>query len=212
MNEKKEIKNHIIKIGIFVLALVTIGISLTYAYYVANLSGETSIDETNAAIFEVTSSLADTTSITNTKMSLINAEDVKESADKVEFSVTNSINSTVNGQYYIYSIDVHLTKNLYNKYFKWELVRVTQSGENVIDSGNFGTAMRSDPPTPNEADNVLTTTTNIPLNKIALEIPKGKTDNLIFRLWLENDSTVNQVDLTNGTFQGKLKIEASPVK
>ena len=53
MNEKKEIKNHIIKIGIFVLALVTIGISLTYAYYVANLSGETSIDETNAAIFEI---------------------------------------------------------------------------------------------------------------------------------------------------------------
>ena len=39
MNTKKEMKSHIVKIGILVVSIVTIGISMTYAYYTAKISG-----------------------------------------------------------------------------------------------------------------------------------------------------------------------------
>lgn len=210
MDAKNEMKNHIIKIGVLVVSIVTIGISMTYAFYTAKISGNSEFDNVTAAEFHITSTLADSTAISNMKMSLIEPTNIAKSADKVEFSVTNSSTSTVSGQYYVYLINVKLTKNLYSKYFKWQLVRKTDLGESIIDSGNFEDVTRTDTPLEGESDIAETTVDKISLNKVALEIPKGTTDNLIFRLWLENDPDVNQVDLTNGAFEAKLKIEASP--
>ncbi|MCI8575323.1 MAG: hypothetical protein HFI09_02525 [Bacilli bacterium] len=210
MNTNKEMKNHIIKIGILVVSIVTIGISMTYAYYTAKISGNSTIDDISAAEFHITSTLADSTAISNMTMHLIDASEIDLHADKVEFSVTNSATSTVSGQYYVYLVDVSITKNLYSKYFKWQLVRKTSLGESVIDSGNFENVVRTDQEVPGEGSNALTSVDKISLNKVALEIPKDTTDNLIFRLWLENDPDLNQVDLTNGSFQAKLKIEATP--
>jgi len=212
MEIKKEMKNHFIKIGIFVVAIITIGISLSYAYYNANTSGNANIPAINSGELNITSTLASSSAINNSKMSLINADEVSKSADKVEFSVTNQNTSTVNGKYFVYLTDIKISKNLYSKYFKWELVRVTASGENQIATGNFATATRKDTPVDSEESNVLTTAEDITLNSTILQIAKGTTDNLIFRIWLENDASINQIELTNGSFQGKLKIEASPVK
>lgn len=210
MDANKEMKNHVIKIGILIVSIVTIGISMTYAYYTAKISGSADVDNTTVAEFHITSTLADSTAISNMKMGLIESTEIKDKADKVEFSVTNSSTSTVSGQYYVYLVNVNLSKNLYSEYFKWELVRKTDLGESVIETGSFKEAERSDTPLDGEQDNVMTSSENITLNKVALEIPKGTTDNLIFRLWLENDPNVNQVELTNGSFEGKLKIEATP--
>ncbi|WP_304819240.1 hypothetical protein [uncultured Clostridium sp.] len=210
MNTKKEMKSHIVKIGILVVSIVTIGISMTYAYYTAKISGNSNIDDISAAKFHITSTLADSTSISNMTMHLIDASEINIDADKVEFSVTNAETSTVSGQYFVYLIDATISKNLYSKYFKWQLVRQTTLGESIIDSGTFENIPRSDTPVEGEALNALTTVEKISLNKVALEIPKGTTDNLIFRLWLENDPDTNQLELTNGTFQAKLKIEATP--
>lgn len=211
MNAKNEMRNHIIKIGILVVAIITLGISVTYAYFSAVKKGTVEFQQ-KAAEFDVTSSLTNSGAISNTKMSLIDAADVKKSADKVEFTVTNSRTSTVNGRYFIYLTNIEITKNLYHEDFKWELVRVNEIGESNISSGNFSTAIRSSNVNTGEADKVMTTAKDILLNNVALEITPGSTDSLIFRLWLENDPVENQIELTEGSFKGKLKIDATPVK
>lgn len=212
MDERREIRNHIIKIGVIVVAIVTIGISLSYAYYSGNFSGQTEIDETNAARFDLTSTLDTTPAILARDMQLVNTADIKTKAEKVDFTVTNANTSTVNGKYYIYLTDIQLTKNLYSDYFKWELVKVEDSEETEIASGSFDDAIREGSVVEGEDYNVLTTAEDMALNKIALDLNIGDTDSLIFRIWLENDPDVNQVSLTNGSFQGLLKIEAVPVK
>ncbi len=217
MDTNREIKNHIIKISVLVLAIVTLGVSLTYAYYTAKFSGSTEIPNTTAAKFNITSTLQTAPAISNLKMSLIDADKIEEEADKIEFSVTNSEESTVSGKYFIHLINISLTKNLYSQYFKWQLVRKTDLGESEISNGTFENVTRTDQASEDEASNALTTVEDITLNKVALEIPAGTTDELLFRIWLENDPEENQaneegIDLTEGSFSGKLRIEATPKK
>lgn len=210
MDTNKEMKNHVLKIGILVLSIVTIGISMTYAFYTAKISGNAQIDDINAAKFNVTSTLENASAISNSAMNLIDASEIATKSDKVEFSVTNDATSTVSGQYFVSLFNVRISKNLYSEYFKWQLVRKTSLGESIIDSGDFQNVERVDTPISGEADNVETTVKDFTLNNVALEIPAGTTDNLVFRMWLENDEVANQVDLTNGTFKGQLKVTASP--
>lgn len=212
MKEKQEFKNQAIKIGVLVFAIIIIGVSLSYAYYSANISGKGEIPTTNAARLDLTSTLTDAKAIKNTKLTLIDASEVKNMAEKVEFSVTNANTSTVNGKYYIYLTDVHITKNLYSEYFKWELVRISGNIESQVASGNFTNAVRMGSVVEGEDEKVLTDIEDIGLNKVALQIEPGNTDQYIFRLWLENDLNSNQIELTEGSFQGKLKIEATPTK
>lgn len=219
MNEKKEIKNHIIKISVLVIAIVVLGVSLSYAYYSANKKGTSTIDETSAARLDLSSSLTTAQAIDSRNLTLIESTAVKTDADKVSFTVTNASTSTVNGKYHVYLTDVHLTKNLYSKDFKWQLVRVTSSGESEIATGNFADSTKvvricaSEDTTCNtdaEDKRIMTDVKDITLNSTVLTIAPGTTDNLLFRIWLENDPDVNQVDLTEGTFQGKLKVEVTP--
>lgn len=212
MKTENEMKSQIIKIGVLVVAIVVIGISLSYAFFTGVLSGESEIDTRNAAKLDLTSTLTDADAINNMHLELIDQEKIKTAAEKVEFSITNQNTSTVSGKYFIYLTDINMSRNLYSKYFKWELARVTSTGESVINSGNFLAATRVGAPTDGEANNVITTVEDISLNKVALQIPVNTTDNLVFRLWLENDPDANQIDLTDGSFEGRLKIEATPVK
>jgi len=154
MNTKNEMRNHIIKIGILVVAIITLGISITYAYYSAVMGSDVKL-ERKAGELNVTSSLVDSGAITNTKMRLIDAADIKTEADSVEFTVTNESTSTVNGRYFVYLTGIEITKNLYHKDFKWELVRVTEAGESNIASGNFSTAKRTSAVNSGEADKVV---------------------------------------------------------
>lgn len=212
MEAKNEMKKHIIKIGILTVAIITLGISLSYAYYSANMSGKAEITKRQAARLDLTSTLTDAQAINNSKLSLINASEVETKSEKVEFAVQNASTSTVAGKYYVYLTNIEISKNLYSKYFKWELVRVTSSGESKIANGDFSTAVRVGSVVDGEANNVVTTAEDIGLNKVALQLAINTKDDLIFRLWLENDENINQIDLTSGSFKGKLKIEATPVK
>lgn len=209
-NEKKVMKNQAIKIGILVVAIVVLGVSLSYAYYSANKSGNSQIDETTAGRLDLSSTLTTASAINNAKLQLLDASNVAAEAEKVEFSVTSADTSTVNGKYYIYLTDIQLSKNLYSKYFKWQLVRITSNGESEIANGNFENATRSDTPSEIEEEKAVTSVEDITLNSTVLTIAPNTTDQLLFRLWLENDPDNNQIELTEGTFRGKLKIEATP--
>lgn len=212
--EKKKInvKNQLIKISILVIAIVVLGVSLSYAYYSANKTGNGIIDERTAAKLDLTTTLTNAPNISNMKLTLIEKENIKTDAEKVAFTVTNANTSTVNGKYFIYLTNIKLSKNLYSSYFKWQLVRVTSSGENIVASGNFANASekRSDTPVAGESNNVITTLEDISLNSNVLTIAPNTTDSLVFRIWLENDPNVVQNELTSGSFEGKLKLEATP--
>ncbi len=212
MTTKKEIKRHIIKIGILLVSVVLLGTSLSYAYFTANISGRVEIEETTAARLDITSDLPESTTINNSQLQLIDQAEKETKSEKVEFSVTNANTSTVNGQYFIYLTDIKLTKNLYSKYFKWELAKKEDNGETILSNGTFVDAERSDEPAADENNNVKTTAEEILLNSTGIRIPINHSDNLVFRIWVENDTEVNQISLTNGSFQGRLRLEASPTK
>ena len=84
---------------------------------------------------------------------------------------------------------VFLIFHFKSKYFKWELLK----NGTTLYSGNFTNAITGE-------DYLLTSSPQ------TLEV--SKTDNYILRIWLENDLQVNQIDLTNGTFSGKVKLIA----
>ena len=195
------------KVIILVVALIVLGISTTYAYFTSQITGGPSTTILKAGNLKIETNLESVSAINNTKIKLINENDKATSAEKVTFYVKSTAESTVDAKYYLYLKDISLSKNLYSNYFKWELL---QNNE-IVGSGTFGTATRTDTATSGEAENVSTTAADIALNKEALSLAKNSNDTIIFRIWLENDETINQIDLTNGSFSGRLYLEAVPV-
>ena len=181
----KQKKNSFAKVMILVVSLIVIGVSGTYAYYTISMS-EPSKTSAKAGVFKVESSLETTSAINNSKIRLIDNAEKEIKAEKVTFTVTSLSESTVDGEYYIYLKDILLSKNLYTNYLHWELVQ----NDVVKASGDFGdvASKRTDTPVAGEAK-----------------------DTLIFRMWLENDPDVNQIAITNGSFAGRLYLEAFPI-
>lgn len=200
-------KSNYTKIIVLVLALIVLGVAATYAYYTSSISGTPSQTSLESGKLYFNTNLESVSAINNTKLHLINAVDKNTQAEKVTFTAENTSNSTVSAKYYVYLKNVKLSKNLYSEYFKWELV---QNGT-VRSSGSFATASRSDAATTGEAENVITSANDIQLNTDALVIAPNTKDTVIFRMWLENSETENQIELTNGSFSGKLYLEAVPV-
>jgi hypothetical protein len=215
---KKKKKSGIAKISILVVSLIVIAFSVTYAFYTTVIEGSENVENTSisAAKFELTSNLDSVSSINNGSVRLINADDIKTQAEKVKFTVTNSSNSTVNAKYNIYLTNITLSKNLYSKYFKWELIKMNGDEEVSIANGDFSNATEKTEEATDDtvevAYNAKTKVEDIKLTTTELEIEPNTTDTLIFRIWLENDPEVNQINLTEGSFAGKLYLEASPYK
>lgn len=204
---EKEIKKQLVMVGLLVLAIVVIGVSGAYAFYVNNPTGNADVDK-KAAKFEMETTLNSSSAINVTSMVLIDSADVASKSTKFNFTVTNKSISTVDGLYQIILTDISLTKNLYSQYFKWELL-----GDNVsLATGNFSTATRTSAPEVDEDARIVTTAANITLNTTAFQLAPGVSKNLELRVWLENDSSVNQIDLTSGNFSGKLAVEGTPTK
>ncbi len=194
---------------VLTIALIVIGVSVTYAYFTSNITGNAQDTSLQAGTLRIETNLdSDSISaINNTKLHLIESTDIEKSSEKVEFYVKNNTESNVNAAYDIYLTDIELSKNLYSEYFKWELLKGTTS----IGSGTFETVTRTDTPELNEANTVVTTVERIKLNTNKITITPDTTDNLTFRIWLENNNGVNQIDLTNGKFSGRLYLEAIPI-
>lgn len=203
---KKNNKSNISKVIVLVVALIILGVSVTYAYFTAQISGKPTQTTIKAGTLKIETNLESVGSINNTQMKLIDAANKETEAESVSFYVKNSSESTVTAKYYIYLKDIAISKNLYSTYFKWELL---QNG-NVVGSGTFADTVRKDTPNTGEAANIITTAEDMTLNKDAISLITNKSDSLEFRVWLENDANVNQIDLANANFEGKLYLEAVP--
>lgn len=196
-----------IKVMILTMALIVLGISATYAYFTSTISGDSTKTELKAGKLDIDTNLNNTNRINNPKIGLIDRTEKETKAEKVSFYINNTSLSTVDAKYFIYLKDIELSKNLYSEYFKWELVK---NGE-VIENGDFKNAIRIDEVSPTEEKNAITTVEEMTINQEAIVLNKNNTDNLIFRVWLENDENINQIDLTNGSFSGRLYLDAVPV-
>lgn len=204
---KEKNKSNFSKVIVLVVALIVLGISTTYAYFTAKVSGTPTKTTLTSGNLKIETNLESVSAINNTNMRLINASDKATSAEKVTFYVKNTADSTVNANYYIYLKGITLSKNLYSNYFKWELL----CNDTVVGSGTFASATRTDTVTSGEADNVSTSAADITLNTEAIVLEKNTSDTIVFRVWLENDNNTNQINLTKGSFAGKLYLEAVPV-
>ncbi len=214
-NEVKLIssKKLLISASILVFSIVVIGFSLTYAYFTVGYGGKADINGNQAAILNVDSDLKNASAINETEMALINEEDVETEARKVTFDVINQGTSTVNAKYVVKLIDYSITKNLSSKYFKWKLVVNPGESEQVF-TGNFlqnpedeGTKLVGD-----ASDKLTGLNMELISEDEALTLNIGKTDHLVFYVWIENDNALNQIYLTNGEFRGRLSLEAFPTK
>lgn len=211
MDEKKSNKRQITKVLILVVALMVIAFSGTYAYFTNNFVGKPTTTTAISGVFDVESSLETTSTIQNRRMVLIHVNDTQdqreELADKLTFTVTSTENSTVDGEFNLFLKDIKLSKNLYSKYLKWELLK----GNEIINSGDFANVERVDTPVEDEEDKAVTDVKIFQLNKETLSLPKNTTQNFTFRMYLLDDPTRNQIELTNGSFNGRLYLEAVPI-
>lgn len=212
----KSSRRNITKVIILVVSLIVIGVSGTYAYFTMSLTGDPSETKATAGVFKVISSLEDVSAINNTRLRLVDAADKETKAEKLTFTVTSLPESNVDARYYIRLKNIELSKNLYSPYLKWEIAKNT--GE-ILASGDFSQAQRDGAAATNEADNVLTNAKDIDLTastqttsgKNGLVLTQKTTETLVFRIWLQDDPNTNQIDLTNGSFAGRLFLEAVPI-
>ncbi len=201
------------RIFVLVVSLIVIGISGSYAYFTTNIMGKPTQSTISSGKFDVTSSLEGANAIKDLSLTLINAEEVATKAKKLEFTVVSTSHSTIDAKYDVFLRGISLSKNLYSADFKWELINKDCVEEScVLASGDFSTVERTDQAVPEEEPNVLTTVKDIQLTTESLLLNKDTTQNLIFRIWLQNDENRNQIELTNGSFEGKLALSVVPAE
>ena len=210
---EKKSKNNAVKSGIFiavfVLSIMILGVSVSYAYFSANIVGSSDTDENQVGNFNVTTTLTSGGTIHATSLAIIDGSEYLTKAESIGFTVTNTAESTVRAKYAIHLTDITISKNILSKYFKWAIV-VNSDTSHAITGDFQDTSL--------VAEGTSDTTTVTIDSKVlvseeeALELDIGATDTLTFYLWLENDDSVDQLYLTNGNMTAKLSLDAFPVR
>lgn len=213
-SSRSTLKNGII-ITVLIVGIVVIGVSISYAYYSAWLRGNATVPKNDAAILNIATNLDSVSAIDAPRLSLIDGSDYLNSAEKVTFTVTNESTSNVNAAYTIKLVEMNLSRNLYSKYFKWAIV-INAGTENVMTyTGDFADSSIASEGTTVDKENpdiVSNQTKNLFKDGESQSLVIGAMDTVDFYLWLENDESVDQLYLTNGSFSGKLSIDVVPVK
>ena len=212
MKKKKRDARSLV-LGIIVIMLViTMGIGISYAFYVIGMTGRSDVSQSTAAVLNLTTTLEQVDRINTDKLQLTeitNNNYAEVVTDKVTFTVTNESTSNVNGKYNLYLKEMALTKNLSSQYFKWAAVVSSTNSKivtgNFLDTTNLGVEGNTDRTIVSNLTKTLIDDAN------ALTLAPGQTDTITFYIWLEN-ANVDQLYLTNGSFSGKLAIDAVPVK
>ena len=208
LKKKSFVKNTVL-ISVLVVSIIVIGISLSFAYFTMSIQGSSDTGNNQAAILNVTTTLTTADAINATSLAIIDGSEYLTKAESIEFTVTNNTDSNVNALYTINMTDITISKNMLSQYFKWALVINSDTGNAI--TGSFQDLSLAD------EGNTDTSTVTIGSKVLisdenARSLSIGATDTITLYLWLENDNNVDQLYLTNGTFSGKLSLNATPVK
>jgi len=211
MRKNSTLQKYTILAVVLVFVIVLVGFGMSYAFFSISFTGNGEVPSSSAATLNVTTTLTNAKAIDTHELAIIDAAEYKTKGEKVEFAVTNQSTSNVNAKYTIKLVEMSLSKKLLSQYFKWELVINEGSENQKIFRGNFADATLA-----SEGNNDSTQVSNLTKQLItdadALSLNISQTDQIKFYIWLENDSSVNQLYLTEGTFSGKLSMDAVPSK
>ena len=187
------LKKHIVIYVTIVLLLVIGTFTITYSYFLALPKADDTITPSNVETGKLVLDFVTNTYINADKLSLINDSDKDTEAPYTEFIVSHNEESNVSASYDLYITELEISENFKSEYFKWELVRVSQGTEEIINSGNFLNA---------------TTGNDFKLNSNTITLSVDDIHLYKLRIWLSNDENKNQLELTNGSFKGKVKVTA----
>ena len=210
--DKKTSTKSIAMLGIFVIGIIVIGISISYAFYSINMTGNSDMSQSTAAQLDFTTNLTSVSEINTTRLQLLdvtNSNFTELVTDKVTFTVTNQNTSNINGKYTLNLKEMSISKNLSSQYFKWAVV-VSGTNTKTI-TGNFLDASGIAPEGTTDKTEISNLSKVLIDDENALTLEPGQTDTITFYIWLEN-AAVDQIYLTSGSFSGKLSLDAVPSK
>lgn len=209
---KKQISNkkYIIICCVFVVSLMIIAMSISFAYLKLDVSGVENATETKieTGTFDIKTSLTNVNAINATNIMLINEDEIEAKANSISFTVQAASTTNKAGKFNIYLKDIVISKGMIDSNFKWQLL---MDGK-IIGDGNFANI---------ENDGIVssTNTNTDTINyydtfylKEDIEFNGFNESSLELRVYLLNDSSVNQNNLLNGTFEAKIGIEGYSVE
>ena len=194
--EKNTDRKYIIISIIFVLFLLLVGISATYAFFTRRVesSGEKTKSEVLTGVLDI--DFITNKYIHNTNTKLINDEDIFEKADKSMFTIQRSVESTVDNVFYNLYLDILiLPEEFKSKYVKWALYD-TDNPDNTfvpISKGTF-----------ENIGNIK----KIQLNQTSIDLQKNDKHNYTLYMWLSYSDTENQNYLLEKELEVKISAEA----
>lgn len=201
MKNKKSNSKYLIMCLIFVVAIIVIGVSLSYAFTVADITGDFTETTIQAGTFDIETSLTNMDALNASNMLLINEDEIETEAETLEFTVASKSTSDNAGKFNVYLKNIKISNNLISNDFKWQLLM----DDKIIANGSFG-----DISTTNTSDSDTNYYDTYYLKK-GIDFNGFNTSNLELRIYLLN-SSLDQSNLLNGTFECKVAIEAYTTK
>lgn len=193
MKEDKNISTKKLYIGIGSLIIILLIVGVTFAYYIANVTGEGRQVQGKIANLDI--EFTDSADVNPSINAPIYDANKETQAYKNTFSVANRTanGSNMNAEYDVSLVISSIDSQLISEHMKWELLK---DGV-VIASGNLANATAG-------GEMKLTTSKQ----QIALD---SATQNLEFRLWMSYSSTVDQTAMLGKSLSAKLKVTANEI-
>ncbi len=193
----KSMRNNVMGSLIVVMALIIIGISGSYAYFVNSVKEE---NKENQGVNVYSGALVmnfrtvDDKYIKASAANLINDADILTKADYTSFSITLPEGNVNTATYNVYLTDIKMTSNFKSQYLKWALY----SADTKVASGDFSGVTLSSSATDGKCD-----VSNITLLGNT-DINKGTTTSYKLYIWLSYEPNVQQNSLLNGSISAKV--------
>lgn len=195
MTKKRDLGNIILSIA-FVLCLLLLGVSATYAYFNKGLKSNGENTSTNVTTGVLSVDFSTSKYINNINTQLIEDKNIFKEADKTAFTIKRNELSTVDTtEYNIYLDIIKLPDALKSKHVKWALYNDANPDENKnpLSTGNFE----------NIGD-----LKKIQLNQTKINLPKNSTHEYTLYLWLSYSATDNQNEFLQQELHVKVETEA----
>lgn len=198
--ETKISKNYVIICAIFVVALLILGISLTYAFFETNISNDFTETKFTTGTFSMDTNLTDASVINASNMTLLNTNEVESKSEKINFTAQAKNNN--NAKFNIYLKNITISSNMIDSSFKWQLL----ADNKVISSGDFSDITKNGKLSTSKTSTDLVKYYDTYYLKKAGNFNGNNEMNFEIRLYLLN-SSVNQSSLIDGTFSSSAAIE-----
>ena len=193
---------------VFVIALITLTFSVSFAFARPKVLGNTSETSIKTATFDIETSLDNLSALEANNMTLLNADEIELNSEKINFTVKSTATTEDAGKFGVYLKEITISNGLIDSNFKWDILMdgvVVKSG-NFKDIGTKGikSTTKEDTDSIKYFDSFYLTT--------GLIFNGFEESDITLRIYLLNDSTVNQNNLMNGKFECKVAVEAYSVQ